>query len=53
MTTKHSSNNEKGLPLGTIAPSINTTDVFENEINLTELYKEHRGVFLDFSRGAW
>ena len=53
MLTEHSSNNEKGLPVGTKAPLINTIDVFEKKISFTELYKEHRGVFLDFSRGAW
>lgn len=53
MTTDHSSNNEKGLSVGTTAPSINTTDVFETKINLEELYTDHRGIFLDFSRGAW
>lgn len=53
MTTPDTSNIEKGLPIGTEAPIIDTFDVFENKIILTELYKNYRGIFLDFSRGAW
>ena len=53
MTTERISSTEKGLHIGVKAPLINTTDVFEKKINFIELFTEYRGIFLDFSRGAW
>ncbi len=43
----------KGLSVGTKAPVIETQDVFGNDINLTNLLKNHRGVLIDFFRAAW
>ncbi|MHA1913136.1 MAG: hypothetical protein ACW986_01855 [Promethearchaeota archaeon] len=53
MTEEHGSNPEKGLHEGTKAPLLDTNDVFENKINSEDLYREYRGIVLDFSRGAW
>lgn len=53
MTEEHISNPDKGLPLGTKAPLIKKNDIFEKLVDLESLVKEHRGVILDFSRGAW
>ena len=53
MSEEHISNPEFGLPKGTLAPVINTKDVFENIINLTELLRDNRGIIVDFFRGAW
>jgi hypothetical protein len=38
MTTERTSNTERGLLIGTKAPLLNTTDVFEKKINFTELF---------------
>ncbi|MBY8991182.1 MAG: hypothetical protein KGD58_10555 [Candidatus Lokiarchaeota archaeon] len=53
MTTERHLDSEKGLLIGTKAPFINTSDVFEKKIDFSLLFKEYRGIFLDFSRGAW
>jgi hypothetical protein len=53
MNGEQSSNPEKGLSEGTKAPVIDTNDVFEKKINSKDLYREYRGIILDFSRGAW
>lgn len=53
MTIEHTSNEEKGLPVGSKAPKIKTVDVFENDFDLTALTQKYRGIVLDFSRGAW
>ncbi len=53
MSEEHISIPELGLPIGTIAPVINTKDVFENTVNLTELLRDNRGIIVDFFRGAW
>ena len=53
MTEEHISNPIYGLPLGVKAPIINTTDIFDNNINLIEILQNHDGVVLDFFRGAW
>jgi hypothetical protein len=43
----------KGLTIGSKAPMINTTDICDNEINLSELIKNYNGVMIDFFRGNW
>ncbi|MFX1340446.1 MAG: hypothetical protein ACFFDK_17690 [Promethearchaeota archaeon] len=53
MTDLHISIPNKGLPIGSKAPNIETTDIDENEVNLTVLLKNHRGVLIDFFRGGW
>ncbi len=53
MTEEHISNPKFGLPLGTKAPLIDTKDVFEQNINMTEILQNHSGVLIDFFRGAW
>jgi hypothetical protein len=53
MSDKEPSNSDERLPLDTNAPMIDTVDVFNNEINLTKILKENRGVIIDFHRGAW
>lgn len=47
------SNSEKGLKTGTQAPMIDTVDVHGKKINLAEILQEHRGLLIDFFRGAW
>ena len=53
MSDKETPKSEERLPLEADAPLIETIDVFNNEINLTEILKEKNGVIIDFHRGAW
>lgn len=53
MTEEHISNPQFGLQLGTKAPTINSMDVFDQNINTEEILQNHRGVIIDFFRGAW
>ncbi len=53
MSDGETSNSEERLLLNTDAPLIDTVDVFNNEINLTEILKEKNGVIIDFHRAAW
>ena len=53
MTEEHISNPKFGLQLGTKAPIINSMDVFDQNINTEEILQNHRGVLIDFFRGAW
>lgn len=41
------------VPIGTKVPIIDTVDVFNKKINLTEDLKNHPGIIIDFHRGAW
>ncbi|MHA2430850.1 MAG: hypothetical protein ACXACC_07440 [Promethearchaeota archaeon] len=43
----------KGLPIGTIAPLFETTDIYGNQISLLELLTNYTGVLIDFFRGNW
>ncbi len=47
------SNSEKGLKTGSKAPMIDTVDIHGNQINLTDILQENRGLLIDFFRGAW
>jgi len=53
MSDGETSNSEERLPIDADAPLIDTVDVFDNEINLTEILKENNGVIIDFHRAAW
>ena len=53
MSDGETSNSEERLPLDTDAPLIDTVDVFNNKINLTEILKENNGIIIDFHRAAW
>ena len=43
----------QGLPIGIKAPMIDTTDIVDMKINLTDILATHKGVLLEFFRGAW
>lgn len=43
----------KGIQINTIAPMINTVDIYENPINLKDLLQIYNGVLIDFFRGNW
>ena len=47
------SNTEKGLSIGTRAPSIDTLDINGNKIVLADLLNNNNAVLLDFFRGIW
>jgi hypothetical protein len=53
MTEEHISNTTKGIPLGVKAPTVETKDIYKNNINLTDLLQKHKGILIDFFRGAW
>ncbi|MFX1443571.1 MAG: hypothetical protein ACFFHV_09175 [Promethearchaeota archaeon] len=53
MTDLHITIPNKGLPIGSKAPLIETTDIDDNEVNLAIMLKNHRGVLIDFFRGGW
>lgn len=43
----------KGIDIKSIAPLINTSDIYGNPINLNNLLKTYNGVMIDFFRGNW
>jgi hypothetical protein len=43
----------KGIQINTIAPLIDTVDIYENPLNLKDLLQDHNGVLIDFFRGNW
>lgn len=53
MTEEHISTPNKGLTIGTKAPNFETVDVDKNDVSLSNLLKNHRGVLIDFFRGNW
>jgi len=42
-----------GINIHTIAPQINTVDIYGNQVNLSKLLNENNGVLIDFFRGNW
>jgi len=44
---------KKGLPLGIKAPSINIKDIFDEDVEITNILKEYDGVLVEFFRGPW
>lgn len=42
-----------GLSKGTIAPNIDTVDIYGKRVNLQELLENYNGVLIDFFRGNW
>lgn len=42
-----------GLPINSIAPMIDTKDIYGKEMNLENLLEEFNGVLIDFFRGNW
>ncbi|MFW9876138.1 MAG: hypothetical protein ACFFG0_23800 [Candidatus Thorarchaeota archaeon] len=42
-----------GIDTNLKAPQIDTVDIYENQISLSELLKEYDGVLIDFFRGNW
>ena len=53
MTEEHISNSKKGLSLGVKAPIVETKDIYNNNINSTNLLQKYSGILIDFFRGAW
>ena len=53
MTEEHISNSKKGIPLGVKAPTVETKDIYNNNINLTNFLQKYNGILIDFFRGAW
>ena len=53
MTKLHNSTPNRGLPIGSKAPTVDAIDIDENEVNLAKLLENHRGVLIDFFRGGW
>ena len=43
----------KGINVNSRAPPINTVDIYDNPINISNLLKEYNGVLIDFFRGNW
>ena len=43
----------KGVKIHSKAPQIDTTDIYDNPINLDKLLKTFNGVLIDFFRGNW
>ena len=42
-----------GLSVGNKAPLFDTVDLYGNEMILTNLLENYRGVLIDFFRGNW
>lgn len=54
MSTEHKYPDDKGdLPLGSKAPKINAKDTEGNKITLNKILDNHKGLLIDFFRGAW
>lgn len=47
------SKSEERLPLDSVAPLIDTIDIFNNKVDLTEILRDNDGVIIDFHRAAW
>ncbi|KKN15146.1 hypothetical protein LCGC14_0988910 [marine sediment metagenome] len=43
----------KGLQIYSNAPMIDTVDIYDNPINLSDLLGTYKGVLIDFFRGNW
>ncbi|MFX1451098.1 MAG: hypothetical protein ACFFCM_09660 [Promethearchaeota archaeon] len=43
----------EGIQINSIAPLIDTFDIYENPINLKDLLQSYNGVLIDFFRGNW
>ncbi|MHA1987152.1 MAG: hypothetical protein ACW98D_10970 [Promethearchaeota archaeon] len=43
----------KGINTNIKAPQIDTVDIYENQVNLSQLLNEYNGVLIDFFRGNW
>ena len=43
----------KGLPLLSLAPEIDTVDIYDSSVKLSELLTIYEGVMIDFFRGNW
>ena len=43
----------KGLSIGSKAPLFNLNDIDGNNINLSQLLNQYKGVLIDFFRGNW
>ena len=44
---------KKGLQIGSKAPPIDTVDIYGKKIVMIEILQSHRGLLIDFFRGAW
>jgi hypothetical protein len=53
MTEEHISNSKKGLALGVKAPTMSTKDIYNKNVNSTDLLQTYNGILIDFFRGAW
>ena len=42
-----------GINIHTIAPQIDTVDIYDKPVNLSNLLKDYAGVLIDFFRGNW
>jgi peroxiredoxin len=49
----NNNNKKNGLNIGDKAPTFETVDVNDNEINLKNLLDNYEGVLIDFFRGNW
>ncbi len=43
----------KGIDINIEAPQIDTVDIYDNKVNLSNLLIEYNGVLIDFFRGNW
>ena len=53
MTEEHITTKNICLPTGSKAPMFDTQDIDGKDVNLANLLENHRGVLIDFFRGAW
>ncbi len=51
--TEEEPSRPQGLPVGAKAPFFDTTDIYENNVNLDKLLEIYNGVLIDFFRGNW
>jgi len=42
-----------GIDINVKAPQIDTVDIYDNPINISEFLKNFDGVLIDFFRGNW
>jgi len=53
MSSNDVKKSKKGLKIGTMAPIIDTTDIYGNKIKSREILNDSQGFLIDFFRGAF
>jgi peroxiredoxin len=53
MSKQNNYADDKGLSIGEEAPQFSITDIDGNQLDLSEILQNYRGLLIDFFRGVW